>query len=66
MDRDLESKLYAAALYAITAMMHDRLSVEQRASLASEIVEEVARRKIVHATGSPVSVADQRKYGIIR
>ena len=47
MDKDLEAKLYAAALYTITRMWGEDMSVWQRDSLASEIVHEIERRKIM-------------------
>jgi hypothetical protein len=50
MAADLDAKLYAAVLYAITELndvMGDALSAPRRASLASRIVREIERRRII-------------------
>lgn len=47
MSVELDSKLYAAALYVITSMWHDTMDELQRASLANQIVREIERRQIV-------------------
>lgn len=47
MDKELDAKLYAAVLHAITALHFERLNAEQRAYLANAIVREIELRKIV-------------------
>ena len=48
MDNDLDAKLFAATLHAITHIWGREMSDLQRASLAGEIVREIDRRKIVN------------------
>ena len=47
MDKDIDAKLYAAALYQITTLYFEKLNTEQRAYLASAIVGEIHLRKII-------------------
>lgn len=47
MDKELDAKLYAAVLHAITVLYFERLNTEQRAYLASAIVREIELRKII-------------------
>lgn len=47
MDKELDGKLFAAALHIITEMWSDTMDTLQRASLANQIVREIERRKIV-------------------
>jgi len=45
-DKDLEAKLYAAALHQITTLHFERLNTEQRAHLADAIVREIKLRHL--------------------
>lgn len=46
MSKELDGKLFAAALYVITEMWSDTMGDLQRASLANQIVREIQRRQI--------------------
>ena len=49
MPKELDRKLFAAALSVITDTWSDTMSELQRASLANQIVREIERRQIVQA-----------------